>query len=162
MLSAVVVALADPLKVTVAPAPVLLSVPEMTAVTVRTKPFDVIPFWDAVTLVDPMAMAVATPVELIEALAGSELAQLAVLVRSCVLPSLKMPVAVNCSVNPMVSEVLGAVTLMDWSIGFLLQITFLHASIETVRSSLGWHICVTLELLATTSTAKQQQRHPIR
>jgi hypothetical protein len=34
-----------------------------------------------------------------------------------VLPSLKVPVAVNCSVNPIEGDVFGAVTLMDCSVG---------------------------------------------
>lgn len=108
-----VLALAAPLKVTVALAPVLVRVPEITAVTVNAKLFDVIPFWAAVILVEPMATPVARPVVLMLALAGIELAQVAVLLRFWVLPSLKVPVAVNCSVSPIPRDVFGAVTLID-------------------------------------------------
>ena len=108
-----VLALAAPLKVTVAPVPVLVRVPEITAVTVNAKLFDVIPFWAAVILVEPMATPVARPVVLMLALAGIELAQVAVLLRFWVLPSLKVPVAVNCSVSPIPRDVFGAATLID-------------------------------------------------
>ena len=110
-------ALAAPLKVTVALAPVLVRVPEITAVTVSPKLFDVIPFWAAVIVVEPMAAPVARPVELMLAFAGIELAQVAVLLKFWVLPSLKVPVAVNCSVTPIPIDVFGAVTLIDCRIG---------------------------------------------
>ena len=110
-------ALAAPLKVTVALAPVLVRVPEITAVTVSPKLFDVIPFWAAVIVVEPMATPVARPVELMLAFAGLELAQVAVLLKFWVLPSLRVPVAVNCSVTPIPIDVFGAVTLIDCRIG---------------------------------------------
>lgn len=110
-------ALTAPLKVTVAAAPVLVRVPEITAVTVNAKLFDVIPFWAALILVEPMATPVARPVELMLPFPGIELAQVAVLVRFWVLPSLKVPVAVNCSVSPIPIDVFGAVTLIDCRIG---------------------------------------------
>jgi len=115
--SAVVVELADPFRFTVAPAPAMVSVPEITAVTVSAKPFELIPFWDAVMLVVPLANPVASPLELILAFAGVELAQFTVFIKFCVLPSLNLPVAVNCSVSPIPSDVLGAVTLIDCSAG---------------------------------------------
>ena len=115
--SAVVVAFAVPLRVTVAPAPVLVRVPETTAVTASAKLFEAIPFWAAEMLVEPLATPVARPVELILAFVGAELAQVAVLVRFWMLPSLKVPVAVNCSVSPILMDVFGAVTLMDCSVG---------------------------------------------
>lgn len=65
------------------------------AVTVRATLFDVIPFWLAVILLEPMAAPVAKPVELMFTVAGLELAQVTLSVRFCVLPSLKVPVAVN-------------------------------------------------------------------
>lgn len=43
----------------------------------------------------PIATPVARPVELIVAVAKFELLQVTVFVRFCVLPSLKVPVAVN-------------------------------------------------------------------
>jgi len=115
--SAVVEEVAAPLKVTVAPAPLLVNAPEITAVTVSAKLFDVIPFWVAVMLVEPLATPVAKPVELMLAFAGIELAQVAVLLRFWVLPSLNVPVAVNCCVSPIPSDVFGAVTLIDCNVG---------------------------------------------
>lgn len=112
-----VLALAAPLRATVAPAPVLVSVPEITAVTVSAKLFDVIPLWAAVILVEPMATPVARPVALMPAFPGIELVHVAVLLRFWVLPSLKVPVAVNCSVSPIPREPLAAVTLIDCRIG---------------------------------------------
>jgi hypothetical protein len=67
----------------------------VAAVTVRAKLFDVIPFWAAVILLEPIATPVAKPVALMLTEAGLELDQVAVLVKFCVLPSLKVPVAVN-------------------------------------------------------------------
>ena len=64
-----------------------------------------------------MPLALTIPLELTVAAALFEELQIAVLVRFCVLPSLKVPVAVNCSVIPMEGDVFGAVTLMDWSVG---------------------------------------------
>ena len=112
-----VLALAAPLNVTVALAPVLVREPEITAVTVNPKLFDVIPFWAAVILVEPIATPVARPVELMVAFAGIELAHVAVLLKFWVLPSLRVPVAVNCSVTPIPIDVFGAVTLIDCRIG---------------------------------------------
>ena len=65
------------------------------AVTANAKLFDAIPLCVAEMLLEPMANAVVRPVELTLAMAGDELAQAAVFVRFCVLPSLKVPVAVN-------------------------------------------------------------------
>ena len=63
--------------------------------TERAKAFDVIPFWVAVMLLDPIAAPVARPLALMLTDAGLEEAQVAVFVRFCVLPSLKVPVAEN-------------------------------------------------------------------
>jgi len=46
-------------------------------------------------LLDPIAAPVASPVALTFTVAGPEEAQVAVLVRLCVLPSLNVPIAVN-------------------------------------------------------------------
>ena len=67
----------------------------VAAVTVRPKLFDVMPFWDPVILLDPMAAPVARPAELMLTVAGPEEAQVTECVRSCVLPSLNVPVALN-------------------------------------------------------------------
>jgi hypothetical protein len=111
-----VVVFAAPLKVTVAPAPVVVSVPEITAVTESvTEP--VIPPCTAEIEAWPMPAAVAIPLVLTVAAAVFAELQVAVLVRFWELPSLKVPVAVNCSVNPMDGEVFGAVTLIDCKVG---------------------------------------------
>ena len=66
----------------------------VAAVTVRVSEFDVIPFWDAVMVVEPLPTPVARPLELILAAAEFEEVQVAELVRFWLLPSLKVPVAV--------------------------------------------------------------------
>ncbi len=65
------------------------------AVIVRGKVLDTTPFCVAVMLLVPMASPVARPLALIFTVAGGELIQVAVLVRFCVVPSLKVPVAAN-------------------------------------------------------------------
>lgn len=67
----------------------------VAAVTVRAKLLELIPFWAAVMLLEPMATPVAKPLALILAVAEFELVQAAEFVKFCVLPSLKVPVAVN-------------------------------------------------------------------
>ena len=67
----------------------------VAALTVKPSALDVIPLCAAVILMDPMATPVARPLALILAVAGLEETQVAELVRFCVLPSLKVPVAVN-------------------------------------------------------------------
>ena len=63
-----------------------------------------------------MPTAVARPVLLIVATVVDEEFHVAVLVRFCVVPSLKVPVAVNCSVFPMAIEGFAGVTAMDASV----------------------------------------------
>lgn len=67
----------------------------VAAVTVRAKVLDVIPLWEAVTLVEPTPLLVARPLELIVATVVFEEVQVTELLMSCVLPSVKVPVAVN-------------------------------------------------------------------
>ena len=67
----------------------------VAAVTVRGKVFDVIPFWAAVILLEPTPTPFARPAALTFPAARLEEAQVAVLVRFCVLPSLNVPIAVN-------------------------------------------------------------------
>ena len=62
-----------------------------------------------------MPTAVARPVLLIVAMVVDEEFHVAVLVRFCEVPSLKVPVAVNCWVFPMVIEGFAGVTAMDAS-----------------------------------------------
>ena len=67
----------------------------VAAVTVSVSEFDVIPFWVAVMVVEPVARLVARPLALMVAVAGLEEVQIADVVRFCVLPSESVPVAVN-------------------------------------------------------------------
>jgi hypothetical protein len=67
-------------------------------------------------LVEPIAMAVSKPVLLTVAAAVLEELQTAELVKFCVLLSLKVPVAVSCSVVPRTTELLGAVMVIDCSV----------------------------------------------
>ena len=67
----------------------------VAAVTVSANVFDVIPFCVAVMVLEPVAAPVAKPVVLTLTIAVLELAQTAVFVRFCVLPSVNVPVAVN-------------------------------------------------------------------
>jgi len=65
------------------------------AVTVSEKPLEVIPFWDAVITLDPAPTPVPMPPALMLATARFEEFQVAELVKSCVVPSVNVPVAVN-------------------------------------------------------------------
>jgi len=67
----------------------------VAGVTAKAKLFDVIPFWAAVILLEPTATPVAQPVALMLTAEGLEEVQAALFVRFCVLPSLKVPIAVN-------------------------------------------------------------------
>ena len=63
-----------------------------------------------------MPTAVARPVVLIVATVEEEEFHVAVLVRFCVVPSLKVPVAVNCWVFPIAIEGFAGVTARDASV----------------------------------------------
>jgi len=67
----------------------------VAAVTARAKLLELIPLWDAVILLDPIADPLARPVAPMLTVLGLDEVQVAVLVRFWVLPSLKVPVAVN-------------------------------------------------------------------
>lgn len=67
----------------------------VAAVTVSVMLFDVIPFWDALMLVDPTACAVANPAAFTLATPVFEEAHATELLMFCVLPSVNVPVAVN-------------------------------------------------------------------
>jgi hypothetical protein len=88
----------------------------VAAVTVRARLFDVIPFWDAEMLLDPIAAPVAWPVALRLTAVGFDEAQVAVFVRFCVLPSLNVPVAVNCTLVPLAIEELFALIVIDCNV----------------------------------------------
>lgn len=113
-LSAVVTNDAAPLSVTVAPAELVagLNVPATEAVT-ESCDEPVIPDCVAEIVVWPTATPVTTPDVLIVAAAVFDDAQVTEPVRFCVLPSAKVPIAVNCSVNPMPMEPAGALTAID-------------------------------------------------
>ena len=64
----------------------------------------------------PGPTMVAKPVLLIVATVGTEDDHVAVVVRFCVVPSEKCPVAVNCCVPPTVSEGFAGVTVIDTSV----------------------------------------------
>ena len=67
----------------------------VAAVTVSTSVLEVTLLWVAVMLVEPMPKPVARPVALMLATDAFEEAQATEVVRFWVLPSLKLPVAVN-------------------------------------------------------------------
>src|SRR4029077_18907238 len=89
----------------------------VAAVTASDTAGDTIPPRVALTLVDPMPAAGASPVEpdalLIVATAGSEDDQVTVWVRSDVVLSVYVPVAVNCCVRPFAMLALGGATWID-------------------------------------------------
>ena len=65
------------------------------AVTLSVKLLEVIPFWEAVITLDPAPTPVLIPPALMLATAGFEEFQVAELVKSCVVPSVNVPIAVN-------------------------------------------------------------------
>ena len=67
----------------------------VAAVTFRMKLFELMPPCAALTLEDPTALPVASPVALMVAVALFEDVQITEVVRSCVLLSLNVPVAKN-------------------------------------------------------------------
>lgn len=70
----------------------------------------------AVTDTAPLAVAVSTPPALTEARPAGDTFQVTCEVRSCVLPSLYLPVAVSCTVSPTVGVALAALTLRELSL----------------------------------------------
>jgi hypothetical protein len=71
----------------------------------------------AVMVVDPVPVELASPVALIVAMPVADELHVAVLVRFCVLPSLYVPVAVNCSVWPRAINGFVGVIAMETSVG---------------------------------------------
>src|SRR5215813_3280224 len=87
----------------------------VAAVTANVAELEVIPFWDAVTLLEPTPTPVARPLVLTFTTAGFEDSQTAELVRSCLVPSLNVPVARNCCVSPYETDGFVGLTLIDCS-----------------------------------------------
>ena len=86
------------------------------AVAVSTTVLEVIPLKVAEMLVEPLpATAIASPVALMVATAGADELQVTVLVTSALLPSLKVAMALNCSVRPLAKEPLAAEIVIDSS-----------------------------------------------
>ena len=65
---------------------------------------------------DPRPTAVARPAVLIVAMVAAEELQVAVLLRFCVVPSVYVPVAVNCCVPPLAIDGFADVTAIDTSV----------------------------------------------
>jgi hypothetical protein len=84
----------------------------VAAVTVSVV-LPVMPLEAAWMVVDPVPTAVARPAVLIVATVTAEELHVAVLVRFCVVPSLKVPVAVNCWVPPFETVGFAGVTAID-------------------------------------------------
>src|ERR1035438_7227964 len=93
---------------------VLTTYATRSPVTVRTVDPLTEPVF-AVTVVLPSATTAAIPVALIVATFVAEEFQVAELVKSCVLPSLNVPVAVNCCCPPKVMDGLEGVTVREIS-----------------------------------------------
>lgn len=85
----------------------------VAAVTVKAKLLEVIPFSPAVMLLEPVAVPMAKPAALILTAAEFDEAHVAVLVKFCVLPSVNVPIAVNCTVVPLATEELLALMVID-------------------------------------------------
>lgn len=96
----------------VALAGVTTSETRVAAVTVRVVD-PLTPLEAAVIVVVPIALLVASPVVLMVATVVCEELQVTEVVRSCVLPSVKVPVAVNCCLVPSAMEGLAGVTVSD-------------------------------------------------
>ena len=104
-----------PLRLTVAALPEAVKLPEITAVI--DSCFDpLIPDWVAEIVVCPTASPVARPVPLTLATVVVDELHVTEFVRVCVLPSLNVPVAVNCSVEAIFNEPEGALTAIDCSV----------------------------------------------
>lgn len=84
--------------------------------TVRVSEFDVIPPCAALMFVVPAPAPVAKPDAVIVATDEFDEDQVTEPVRFWVVPSLKVPVAVNWSVVPLAIEVLGALIVIDCSV----------------------------------------------
>ena len=87
---------------------------ETNAAAVTVKPVEPVTVPEAaVTLAVPVPMLVARPALFTVTVASVSDAQVAVALRSCVLPSLKAPVATNCCAVPKAIEGFAGVTAID-------------------------------------------------
>jgi hypothetical protein len=80
----------------------------------------VVPLTDpdvAVIVLVPAASVDASPAPLIVAVVGFEELHVAVAVRSCVLLSVYVPVAVNCCVDPLLTDGFAGVTAIETKLG---------------------------------------------
>lgn len=78
-----------------APAPLIVIERNVAAVTVSVIALDVIPFWVALIALLPVERPLANPLALMAAIAALEELHVTEFVRFCVLPSVKVPVALN-------------------------------------------------------------------
>lgn len=100
------------------PLAALMVIERSTAVVmVRTIEFEVTPFCEALIVLVPAARPVASPAALIVAIELFDEFHVTEFVSSCVLPSLKMPVAVNWAVVPLATDVLPALIVIDCRLG---------------------------------------------
>ena len=83
-------------------------------------------------VVEPAPTAVTRPAVLIVATVPAEELHVAVLVRSCVVPSLNVPVALNCCVWPLVIEELAGVTAIDARVAAVTDIVVLPLMLPEV------------------------------
>jgi hypothetical protein len=89
-----------------------------TSVGVTVKPVEPLTEPETASIVVlPTATPLARPAPLMVATAVLEELQVTELVRFCVLPSLYVPVAVNCCVPPAATDGLAGVTAIDTSVG---------------------------------------------
>jgi hypothetical protein len=85
----------------------------VATVTVKAMLFDVIPLWVALMFAEPTLFADARPLALTVATEVLEEFHVTELVRFCVLPSVKVPVAVSWSVLPFAIDVFAALMEID-------------------------------------------------
>ena len=93
----------------------------MAEVTVRAADPAIAPTL-ALTVVVPLATVVARPVLSIEATELSDEAHATRSVRSCALPSVKVPVAMNCCVVSTVTDGAAGVTAIEVRIGLIVKV----------------------------------------
>src|SRR5277367_2934955 len=117
----------------------------VAAVTVRTV-VPVSPFNVPETEEVPTPAAVARPALVIVATDGVAEAHVTLLVTFCVLLSLKVPVAVNCCVAPLVMLGLAGVTAMDCSVAAV--------TVSTVEPEIAPEVALTVEVPAEAPVAK--------
>jgi len=115
----------------------------------------------AVTVVAPCASLVASPVELTIATADCDELQTAVLVKSCVVPSAKLPMADNCIDIPIGSEGLAGViaieTNLDWVMFTVVEELTPAKLAETVLVPTAWAARRPAELMVATCVEEEVQ-----